>query len=254
MEKERASETAVLTAVMRAAHPLIDSKPWVFEDPWAGVFVGIETREALQTVLISIENELAGLSTRALIHALLDEARSSVSIRSRYAEDELLKAIERGVSQYVILGSGFDSFAYRRPNSAATLRIFEVDHPATLQRKQTRLQELQMEIPPHVVFVPLNFEEQLLFEGLRAAGFRNDQPAFFSWLGVTWFLTKEAIVQTLSQVAAGASGNEIVFDFPLPALLLDAEAQQLSGVIESMGASRSEPILSRFAPEDLTAL
>jgi methyltransferase (TIGR00027 family) len=113
-------------------------------------------------------------------------------VRSRYAEDELSKAIERGVAQYVILGAGLDSFAYRRRDLAEVIHVFEVDYPATQAWKQARLRTLGITLPSNLTFIPIDFEKQALADALRAGGYRAEKPAFFSWLGVTEYLTEEA--------------------------------------------------------------
>ena len=123
-------------------------------------------------------------------------------MRQRYTEDELGKALERGVGQYVILGAGLDSFAYRRPDLAGVVRVFEVDHPATQQWKRARLQELNITPPSNLTFVPVDFEQQTLAEGLRAGGHRPELPTFVSWLGVTTYLTEAAVFETLRYVAS----------------------------------------------------
>ena len=129
-------------------------------------------------------------------------------MRSRYTEDELSKALARGIKQYVILGAGLDSFAYRRRDLADVLRVFEVDHPATQQWKRVRLQELGIELPPNLTFIPINFEQQTVTAALQAGGYWPEEPAFFSWLGVIGYLTEEATFKTLREVVAAAPGSE----------------------------------------------
>jgi methyltransferase (TIGR00027 family) len=174
-------------------------------------------------------------------------------LRSRYAEDELSKAINRGISQYVILGAGLDSFAYRRRDLAGVLRVFEVDHPATQRWKQARLRELHVELPPHLAFIPLDFERQTVAEALRVEGYRPEKPAFFSWLGVTWCLTEETIFATLQQLASAAPGSEVVFEYPVAETLLDEEERQMLAIIKALGAVRGEPVRSLFEPARLVA-
>ena len=123
-------------------------------------------------------------------------------MRQRYTEDELDKAVERGVAQYVILGAGLDSFAYRRPDLAGVVRVFEVDHPATQQWKRARVQALALPPPNNLTFVPIDFEQQALADELRAGGHRSELPTFVSWLGVTMYLTEEAVFETLRYVAS----------------------------------------------------
>src|SRR5262249_32483033 len=127
--------------------------------------------------------------------------------RSRCAEDALAHAVAAGVRKYVILGAGLDTFAYRNPYAAQALRVFEVDSPATQAWKRDLLRRTRIAEPASLTFVPVDFETQSLAEELRAAGFREAEPAFFSWLGVTMYLTRDAIFSTLSYVASCAAGS-----------------------------------------------
>ena len=255
MNEERASETAMLAAVLRAAHPLLDARPWLFEDTFAAPFAGIGNDAALLAYLRSLQEELSRRFPPVFIEEWMRSTRIYLAVRARYAEDELNKAIERGVSQYVILGSGLDSFAYRRRDLADSVRVFEVDYPATQRRKQARLRELGLELPPLVTFVSLDLERQPIMESLQKRGYRREGSTFFSWLGVASYLTEEAIVRVLQQVAACASGSEIVFNYLVPeALLHDDQERQLLRMLESLAAARGEPVCSYFEPAHLVAL
>jgi methyltransferase (TIGR00027 family) len=183
--------------------------------------------------------------------AAVSYARCPVVMRSRYVEDELDQAIMRGVAQYVILGAGLDSFAYRRPDLADVLRVFEVDHPATQAWKRTRLHELNVATPPNLVFVPLDFEKRSLIESLRICGYRCDAAGLFSWLGVTPYLTRDAIFDTLRTVASMAPGTEIIFQYLLPPALLDNESRQINELFMDAGAAGGEPYLTFFEPANL---
>jgi methyltransferase (TIGR00027 family) len=123
-----------------------------------------------------------------------------VAARSRYAEDQLAQAVEQRVAQYVVLGAGLDTFAYRNPH-AAYLRVFEVDRPATQAWKLERLQAAGIAVPPELQFVPVDFERQTLATGLEQGGFDSGSPAFLSWLGVTPYLTRESCMATLRFIA-----------------------------------------------------
>lgn len=251
MEEGRPSASAIAAAMMRAAHFLWDETPKIFQDQLALGLSGVENEAALRTALTTLQAELARRSTPEIAQKLYGYARAVVVMRQRYTEDELGKSLERGVGQYVILGAGLDSLAYRRPDLATTLRVFEVDHPATQQWKRARLQALNLTLPSNLMFIPLNFEQQTLAEGLRAGGHRAEVPTFVSWLGVTYYLTEEAVFETLGYVASLAPGSEIVFDYHPPESLLDEESRRLLATIKAMGAARGEPYLSLFEPTDL---
>jgi methyltransferase (TIGR00027 family) len=151
----------------------------------------------------------------------------------------------------VILGAGLDSFAYRRRDVTNAVRIFEVDYPATQGWKRARLRELSIASPPNLVFVPVDFEAQSLFENLRKSGYRPEAAGFFSWLGVTPYLTPDAIFDTLRTVASMASGTEIVFQYLLPPALLDDECRQIRELLANAAAARGEPFLTSFEPGKL---
>jgi methyltransferase (TIGR00027 family) len=180
-------------------------------------------------------------------------ARSHVVLRSRYVEDELDQAIKRGVSQYVILGAGLDSFAYRKSDLVDVPRVFEVDYPGTQSWKRTRLQQIGVELPPNLTFVPLDFEKQSFIKALRMNGYRPEEPALFSWLGVTPYLSSEAIFNVLRTVASLETETEIIFDYFVPAASLDEENRQLQAALMASTAALGEPILSLFEPASLAA-
>jgi methyltransferase (TIGR00027 family) len=214
---------------------------------------GVENEAALQERLRAIETEMARRSTPEFAQAFFRYNRAGSSMRQRYTEDELGKAVERGVVQYVILGAGLDSFAYRRPDLAGVLQVFEVDHPATQQWKRVRLQELHLTLPKNLTFVPLDFEQQTLADGLRAGGHRSELPTFFSWLGVTMYLTEEAVFETLRYVVSLTPGSEIVFQYVLPESRVNEEGRRLLAIFKAASAARGEPWLSQFEPTILTA-
>jgi methyltransferase (TIGR00027 family) len=145
-----------------------------------------------------------------------------VAVRSRYAEDALAAAVERGVRQVVVLGAGLDTLAYRTAFSDM-LRLFEVDHPSTQAWKRQRLEDAAIPIPKSLTFAPIDFEHQTLAEGLVAAGFDPSQPAFFTWLGVVPYLTEESVWSTLGFIASLPKGAHVVFDYSDPPASLPVE-------------------------------
>ncbi len=253
MEEGRPSSTAIGAARLRAAHLLLDDEPKILKDDFALGLSGIESEAALRAAIDRMQAEFAQRASPDLAHSLLRHLRASVTMRSRFTEDELSQALARGVRQYVILGAGLDSFAYRRRDLVGAVRVFEVDHPATQQWKQTRLRELQIELPSNLTFIPINFEQQTLAEALRAGDYRPQESAFFSWLGVVSYLTEEAIFKTLQEVATAAPGSEIVFGYGVQEALLDEESRQMRMMLKEMVAARGEPTLSLFEPTSLAA-
>jgi methyltransferase (TIGR00027 family) len=253
MEEGRPSATAIGTAMARAAHLFLDDDPKIFHDPLALRLSGAESEAALQTAIGEFVNELTQKYTAELAQALFKDLRVMVTMRQKYTEEELGKAVESGVTQYVILGAGLDSFAYRRPDLASRVRVFEVDHPATQQWKRARLQELHLPLPSNLTFVPVDFEQHTLADQLRASGHRSELPTFVSWLGVTMYLTEAAVFETLRYAASFAPGSEIVFQYLLPVSLLNAKDQQLQAIHTAGVAARGEPFVSFFEPTDLAA-
>jgi methyltransferase (TIGR00027 family) len=251
MEEGRPSATAMMAAMARAAHLVLDDDPKILQDPLALGLSGVENEAALLATLKAMQAEIARRSTPEVAQAQVRYVRAVTTMRQRYTEDELDKALERGVTQYVILGAGLDSFAYRRPDLTAALRVFEVDYPATQQWKRARLRELNVTLPSNLTFIPLDFERQTLAEGLQTGGHRPELPTFFSWLGVTQYLTEAAVFETLRDVASLAPGSEIVFEYIVPESLLDDENRRRLAAIKAAGIARGEPWVSLFEPTTL---
>ncbi len=239
MRKNRPSATAQRVAIRRAAHQILD-QPKVLDDPIALRIIGAESASELQADPQSLERT-----------PLARYLRAFMAVRSRFAEDELVHAVERGARQYVVLGAGLDTFAYRNPYPA--LRVFEVDHPVTQAWKRERLEEADIPIPGALTFAPVNFENQTLSEGLRQSGFRFEEPAFFSWLGVTPYLTRDAIESTLQFVAARPAGSGIVFDYALSPSLLSRSELWVFDALAKRVAAAGEPFQTFFDPPALTA-
>ena len=177
MEQNGPSRTAIGTAVHRAAHLLLDEDPKILVDPFARAFAGYASDAEMLQAIASVE----------MIE--FPRMRAVFTLRSRYAEDELDSAITRGIDQYVILGAGLDSFAYRRPDLIASLDVFEVDHPASQAWKRARVAELGIAVPTHLHHVSIDFEHQTLAEGFAESIVDLGKPVFLSLLGVTQYLT-----------------------------------------------------------------
>jgi methyltransferase (TIGR00027 family) len=204
MKQNSPSLTAYQSALMRAAHQVLDD-PKVFEDPIALPIVGPQGESRIHS---------AKRKYKTRFHRQL---RAIVVARSRFVEDELSQAIERGVRQYVILGAGLDTCAYRNPYSSSDLRLFEVDYPATQEWKRQQLNAANIPIPQTLTYVPIDFENQSLSEQLSKAGFRSDELSFFSWLGVIVYITRASMMTTLEYIASSTPpGSGIIFDYIIP--------------------------------------
>jgi methyltransferase (TIGR00027 family) len=199
------SKTAYRVAMRRAAHQLLDS-PVVFDDPFA-----------LRIIAPADAAELRANPGQYDQSRLARYLRAFLCARSRWAEDELGRAVASGVRQYVLLGAGLDTFAYRNPHAALGLRVFEVDHPATQQWKRERVREGGLTVPDSLTFVPVDFETQQLGDQLLRAGLRRDEPSFFAWLGVVPYLSLASVMSTLRYIVSVAGmGGGVVFDYATP--------------------------------------
>jgi len=234
MHEAKPSRTALSVAIRRASHQILD-RPLVFADPLALRIIGSEQASKLET-------DRDNTASRSL--------RAWMAVRSRYAEDQLTHAIREGVEQYVVLGAGLDTFAYRNPH--AGLRVFEVDHPATQQWKREQLQTAGIVIPDeNAVFVPVDFERQNLRSELDRSGLRMDQPAFFSWLGVVPYLTDRAFEETLEFIASMPRPSGVVFDYGVARSLLKWTERLVLDALAARVAKAGEPFQLFFEPEKL---
>ncbi len=235
------SQTALTAAAARAAHLLVDNPPVIFTDTLASALLGDRAEELISYHRLHGE------------HVVLAGARGQVVCRNRYAEDALAAAAGRGTGQYVILGAGLDSFAYRSP-LAERLAVFEVDRHATQEAKRRQLASAGIAVPVTVRFVSSDFESGSLTELLVAAGFDPSRPAFVSWLGVTMYLSESAIAATLAEVGRFAAGSEVVCDYVLPAPLRDEAGNVYADLVGPVAAERGEPWRSALAPDRMSAL
>lgn len=223
----------------RAAHQIYDAQPLVFEDPFAVSILGDTYAEEVRRTPTN-PDRIFSVSLRAFLVA-----------RSRYAEDNLARAVERGVTQYVLLGAGLDTFAHR--NAYPGLKVFEVDHPATQQWKRELLEAGGIAAPERLTYAPVDFEQQSLPEQLAAAGFDASAPSFFAWLGVVPYLTAEAFRATLGFIASQPGGSGFVMDYSLPRRALPFFEQLAHDSLASRVALAGEPFQLFFTPEEIAA-
>jgi methyltransferase (TIGR00027 family) len=194
-------------ANVRAAHQILDN-PKILEDPLALRIVGAEAESRLRLSLARFQEP----AERAF--------RAGVMVRNRYAEDELAQSIKRGIRQYVILGAGLDTFAYRNP--FPFLRVFEVDHPATQAWKRSCLEKAAVPIPASVTYVSVDLERQMLTRALRESGFKSDELTFVSFIGVVRYLSWKTLMSVLTSIVSSTrKGSEVVFDCGSPPPLLE---------------------------------
>lgn len=238
MQVGQPSLTARGAAALRAAHQELDGGR-VFADPFAVAILGEDADDPVWAAAFEPSRE---------------PVRIGVAARSRCAEDALAVAVrERAVRQVVVLGAGLDTFGYRNPHAADGVRVFEVDHPATHEWKRRQLAVAGIPVPHSLTFAPVDFEETSLAEGLVAAGFDTDRPAFFMCLGVVPYLTAEAIAATFGFITTLPAGSEVVFDYGEPASALSPEQRALHEQRAEWAAKHGEPFHSSFVPSELAA-
>lgn len=237
---EAPDSTAVRVALWRAMHVDVDAPPHVFEDE-------IGLRLAAPDEGWRERPDMDPHTTRGF--------RAAIVARARFIEDLVTEQAARGVDQYVILGAGLDTFAQRRPEIAARLRVFEIDQPGTQAWKRRRLSDLGYAIPDWLRLVPVDFEAgQSWWEQLIAAGFDPNRPAIVVSTGVTMYLTKDATKATLRQIAGLATGSTLAMTFLLPAELLD-DADRPGLRASAKGAKASgTPFISFYTPQEMLAL
>ena len=222
----------------RAAHQMLDS-PKIFEDPLALRIIGPEAESRLRSSLAQFQKP----AERAF--------RAAVMVRNRYAEDELARSIQRGVRQYVILGAGLDTFAYRNP--FPLLRVFEVDHPATQAWKRSCLEKAAIPIPSSVTYVSVDFERQMMADALRQSGFKSDELTFVSFIGVVRYLSRETVISALTSIVSSMrAGSEVVFDFAPPPSQLERLREFTDEIIVNWRSKNNGFRPTYFDPAPLT--
>lgn len=236
MQAGQPSRTAWAAAAHRAAHQILEQGR-IFCDPLAVRILGQDG----ETV-----------AREAAEHPSRRRMRLFIAVRTRFAEDALAAAVERGVRQLVVLGAGLDTYAYRSP-FGERLRMFEVDHPSTQAWKRGRLAEAGIALPGWLTFAPVDFERESLAEGLEGAGFDREAPSFFTWLGVVPYLTEEAIDRTLDYVSS-IQGSAVVFDYMEPPEGFSEELRQIEKERTEQLKKIGERSVSRFEPAGMGAI
>jgi len=230
MQKDKSSATSLGVAGLRAAHQLLDGEPKLLNDPAILRLLGPASGEAIRQYA----------DRYRLPHSIA--LRSHVLLRSRYAEDCLAKAFSRGIRQYILLGAGLDTYAWRQAPGLEDLQIFEVDHPATQEQKRQLLTQAGMEIPRNLHFVPADFESVSIREALIGHTFDPGSPCFISWLGVMVYLSMEAIDAVFDWLIMLPSGSEMVLTFT---------QKRAVSPLGDRAAEMGEPWQTFFSPEEL---
>ena len=233
--------TALTAAAARAAHLIVDHEPLIFTDRLAATLLGDQAE-----TLLAYHRAHGS-------HEVLAGARVTVATRSRYTEDRLAEAAARGVTQYVILGAGLDSFAHRS-SLAARVRVFEADQPDTQQWKRARLADARVPARGEVRYAATDLEAGTLAGALARAGFDFGRPALFSWLGVIMYLTRDAVAGTLATLSRCAPGTELVAEYLVPDDLQDDRGRTYTQLVAPAAAEQGEPWRTFLRPEEMCAL
>ncbi len=225
MEPGQYSRTALVTAFIRAQHQR-DAAPRVLEDPFAERLLTAGESKAIAARWVQEGQALGleGMEPREIVRRVLRAAKPGAFVlaRARYTEDRLALAMARGVDQYVLVGAGLDSFAFRRAELRERLRVFELDHPQSQAAKRARIAAAGLAEPGNLHFGAVDFEHENVATALRRLPFDADRPAVFAWLGVTMYLTRAAIDETWRALrTVAAPGSELVFDFVHPDAFAD---------------------------------
>ena len=237
MKEDQSSGTALGVCFIRAVHQMIDEKPHILEDPISPLLLD---QEAISKIETHPEVQRS-LQARAL--------RSHVVLRSRYAEDRLFVAFKAGVTQFVSLGAGYDTFCFRQPDWAHSLKIVEADHPATQSAKKKLLQEKGIESPENVEFVPLDLEREGVRDALSRSKLDFSLPTFVSCLGVLAYLTSETVQRVFQSIAGMPIGSRLVLAFAPKKTPSESDPENPSA--SQRAAEHGEPWLTRFEGEEL---
>ena len=228
-----ASQTALMAAAARAAHPIVDHQPFIFVDPCAEALLGEQA-------------DLIDYHRKHGDHPVLVGVRTQVTIRARLTEERL-----PGAGQYVILGAGLDSYAYRAEAGGTGIHVYEVDRPASQADKRRRVEAAGLTPRTPLSYVPVDLEVSALCPALVAAGFDPAQPAVVSWLGVSMYLTVDALRRTLAELGTFAAGSHLVLDYMLPAELRDDAGRDYVNAVGAATAERDEPWLAYYSPDHM---
>jgi len=232
--------SAVRVALWRALHVEIDAPPHVIEDE-----VGLALVAPDDNWRDRPDMDPKGTSG----------FRAGIVARARFVDDLVTEQAGLGVTQYLILGAGLDTFAQRRPDVASRMRIFEIDQPETQAWKRQRLIELGIGIPEWLRLVPVDFEAgDDWWERLAAAGFDASQRTVVACTGVTMYLTRDEVVATLRRIATLAPGSTLAMTFLLPAELTEGEELQQHKEVQKNARASGTPFLSFFTPPEMLAM
>jgi methyltransferase (TIGR00027 family) len=242
--REAGSRSAGTSALQRALHTLHADDPKIFEDAFA-----LDLAGPLLKWFVG-PRPMASL-LQALFPWMMPMVAHHLA-RARYVEERLDQLVDQGLRQYVLLGAGLDSFAFRRPDLADRVAVFEIDHPGTQARKRRRLRKLGWKEPSNVTYLAVDFEREALRDALARGGFKRGELTLFAWMGVLPYLTEESITSTLQDVAArSAPGSEIAFDTLDRAAFPEGRATRAGRNMFRAAERMGEPMITGFDPPEI---
>ncbi len=255
----KASITALMSSFGRAFHAENEKNP-IFADTKAKELMTDEEYQSIGSYILggidffAPEKKGTFASDEAALRYLVNTQIAPTPLaRARFCEDSLKTAMHTGTEQYVILGAGMDTFAFREPDFMRKYKVFEVDHPLTQADKKERIKMASLEIPDNLSYVPVDFSTDNLNEKLLMAGFDPSKKTFFSWLGVSYYLSLEQIEKMLDSVAGlSAEGSSLVFDYA-DENLFRSDIKRVQNMI-AMAAAGGEPMKTCFSYEQLEKL
>ncbi len=261
MEISKGAITAIVTAFGRAYHSLYD-EPKIFDDFLAKDMMTRETFDfighSLASSLSFFDPETAARQLpeqESLAYVMRAQSAPISLARARFMEDYLEKAVGEGFTQYVILGAGMDTFAFRRPDMLERLRFFELDQPVTQGYKRARIGELGWKEPKNLSFIPIDLSQEDMAVALINAGFDKAEKSVFNWLGVTYYLEKDDVLSTFSRIAGvAASGSMVVFDYLDKDAFDDVKASKRVKAAREIVSNAGEPMKSGFEKDEMRVL
>lgn len=258
MKNNKESMTAIVSAFGRAYHSMYED-PKIFDDFLANQMLTKEEFENISKHMAEginffnpDEAHLYSGQDSALNWVMQSQIAPTPLARSRYAEDMLENAIKLGVKQYIILGAGLDTFAFRKPALLNHIKVFEVDHPATQALKLDRIKKLGWNINPSLNFIPVDFSEDNFAKNILESEYDPSELSFFSWLGVTYYLTKDEILNTLKSIVnISPKGSSVVFDYPDNNIFNPNKTTKRVRNMVELARSSGEPMKSGFEYHEL---
>lgn len=258
MAGKNPSGTAFMMAFLRGFHAVYDNTK-IFNDSLAYDLLPEEVREAFTQHLIKSAAEIAPelakecTDTETSLRLAVRTMAGPVLARARFVEERLEEAIQKGISQYIILGAGFDTFAYRRLDLAGRLQIFELDLPPTQEIKRQLLGRLNLQKPDYLHYIAVDFTKESLTSVLSESKYDPGQLSFFSWMGVTHYLPLEAVLDTLKAIESiSRGGSEIVFDYYDKSAFDPDKTSNRIKYIMNITKNIGETIITGFEPSKLS--